>query len=183
MTRQLRACASMMLSIANMGTPVLACVQGTATAAGCQLVASCDLAIVSEQARFSLPGVNIGSFCTTPLVAVGRKMARKHAMELALTGDMFGATDAWRMGLVNRVVPHEELETATEELAQKIASKSSQGIGLGKQAFYRQLDMPIEEAYVYATQKMLEVHNTVDSREGVQAFFEKREARWSGLED
>ena len=174
-------CAEMMLSIVQGAKPVIASVAGIATAAGCQLVSSCDLAIASDQAQFATPGVNIGAFCTTPLVGIGRKMNRKHAMELALTGDLFPAEDAFRFGLVNRVVPAEELREATEALAQKIASKSNQAIQTGKQAFYSQIDMPIEQAYAFATEKMIEGTKTHDAKEGTKAFFEKRKPKWRDL--
>jgi len=177
----LTACAEMMLSISHGDKPVIASIAGIATAAGCQLVSTCDLAIASEEAQFATPGVNIGAFCTTPLVAVGRKMARKHAMELALTGDLFPAEDAFRFGLVNRVVPAGDLHAATEALAQKIAAKSSQAIQTGKKAFYQQIDMPIEEAYAFATEKMIEGTKTADAREGTTAFFEKRKPKWQDL--
>lgn len=177
----LQNCAEMMMTLQHIGKPVIACVQATATAAGCQLVSSCDLAVASEQAQFCLPGVNIGSFCTTPLVGVGRKIGRNHALELALTGDMFTAQDAWRFGLVNRVVPHSELEAQTEALAQKIAAKSQLGVSAGKRAFYQQMDMPLADAYAFATEKMIEGHGTEDAEEGTRAFFEKRAPHWKGL--
>ena len=152
--------------------------QGTATAAGCQLVSACDLAIAGDDVHFCTPGVNIGSFCTTPLVGIGRNMHRKHAMELALTGDMITADDAVRMGLINRAVAMSELHPAVEQLAQQIASKSAQGIRSGKQAFYQQIDMPVEEAFNYATEEMIKAMTGPDSDEGIRAFFEKREPQW-----
>lgn len=178
----LEKCTKMMMSISHGSKPVIASIVGTATAGGCQLVSSCDLAIASERAHFCLPGINIGGFCTTPLVGIGRKIQRKHAMEMALTGDMFSAEDAVRFGLINRTVPPEELKLETEVLAQKIASKSSIGIGLGKKAFYQQVEMPIEEAYAFATEKMIEVMETEDAVEGTKAFFEKRDPQWKGIE-
>ncbi len=174
----LQSCAQMMMGIVHSPKAVIASVGATATAAGCQLVSACDLAIASEQAQFCTPGVNIGGFCTTPLVGVGRNMHRKHAMEFALTGDMFAAKDAFRFGLVNRVVPHDQLEDATAELAKKIASKSAQGIRAGKEAFYRQVEMPLEDAFRYANEEMLKAMTSRDSLEGVSAFFEKRTPRW-----
>ncbi len=174
----LTRCAEMMMDIVGGDKPVIACVAGIATAGGCQLVSSCDLAVASEDAKFCTPGVNIGGFCTTPLVGIGRKIHRKHAMELALTGDMFSSADAWRFGLINRVVPAEDLRKETENLAQKIASKSSIAIQHGKKAFYQQIDMPIEQAYAYATERMIEGNATADSAEGVAAFFEKRQPIW-----
>lgn len=175
----LQSCTRMMMGIVHSPKAVIASVEATATAAGCQLVSACDLAIASEEARFCTPGVNIGGFCTTPLVGVGRNMHRKHAMELALTGDMFTAEDAYRFGLVNRVVPHDQLEEATAALAEKIASKSTQGIRAGKEAFYRQIDMPLEDAFRYANEEMLKAMTSQDSLEGVNAFFEKRTPHWS----
>jgi enoyl-CoA hydratase/carnithine racemase len=157
---------------------VIASVGATATAAGCQLVSACDLAVASDQAKFCTPGVNIGGFCTTPLVGIGRNMHRKHAMELALTGDMFSAEDAYRFGLVNRVVPAERLGETTRELAEKLASKSAAGIRAGKEAFYRQIEMPLEDAFRYANEEMLKAMTSRDSLEGISAFFEKRPPRW-----
>lgn len=177
----LENCTNMMMTISHGTKPVIASIVGTATAGGCQLVSTCDLAIASELAHFCLPGTNIGGFCTTPLVGIGRKIQRKHAMEMALTGDMFTAEDALRFGLINRVVSPEELRVETEVLAQKIASKSSVGIGLGKKAFYQQVEMPIKEAYAFATEKMIEVMETDDAAEGTKAFFEKRDPQWKGI--
>lgn len=176
--RILNKCSDMMLGIMHCPKAVIACVQGTATAAGCQLVSACDMAIANEEACFCTPGVNIGSFCTTPLVGIGRNMHRKHAMELALTGDMFSAEDAVRMGLINRTAPADTLHTVVEALATRIASKSAQGIRSGKAAFYRQIDMPVEEAFDYAREEMIKVLSCADSSEGIQAFFEKRKPEW-----
>ncbi len=178
----LSRCTKMMMTINHGPKPVIACVEGTATAGGCQLVATCDLAVAADTARFCTPGVNIGGFCTTPLVSIARKIQKKHAMELALTGDMFSAGDAFRFGLVNRVVSARQLRAETEALAQKIASKSSTGIKLGKKAFYQQIDMPIEEAYAFAIDKMIEVGTTPDAAEGTKAFFEKREPKWTDIQ-
>lgn len=177
----LNRCSEMMLAIMHCPKAVIACVQGTATAAGCQLVSACDLAIAGEEVHFCTPGVNMGSFCTTPLVGIGRNMHRKHAMELALTGDMISASDAVRMGLINRAVPPGELHPAVEQLAQGIASKSVQGICSGKQAFYRQIDMPVENAFRYATEEMIKALMGSDSEEGMRAFFEKREPQWGDV--
>lgn len=174
----LERCSEMMLTIMHCPRAVIACVQGTATAAGCQLVSACDLAIAGEEAHFCTPGVNIGSFCTTPLVGIGRNMHRKHAMELGLTGDMVSAEDAVRMGLINRTVAAEELHAEVEKLARQIASKSAQGIRSGKQAFYQQIDMPVEKAFDYANEEMIKAMTCADSDEGIQAFFEKREPQW-----
>jgi len=175
----LEACAAMMLGILHSPRPIIACVQGTATAAGCQLVSACDLALACDTARFCTPGVNIGTFCTTPLVGIGRNLHRKHALEMALSGDLFGAEDAIRFGLINRAVPARRLEQEVRELAAKIASKSAQSIALGKPAFYRQIDMPVEEAFRFATEQMLAGLTSEDAAEGTRAFLEKRPPRWS----
>ncbi len=174
----LQSCARLMMGIVHSPKAVIASVGATATAAGCQLVSACDLAIASDQAKFCTPGVNMGGFCTTPLVGIGRNMHRKHAMELALTGDMFDAHDAQRFGLVNRVVPADQLEEATRTLAGKIASKSAQGIRAGKEAFYRQIEKPLEDAFRYANEEMLKAMTSRDSLEGISAFFEKRTPTW-----
>ncbi len=175
----LASCARLMTSITYCAKPVIAAIQGIATAAGCQLVATCDLAVSAQSSRFATPGVNLGLFCSTPLVAIGRKIGRKHAMELALTGDMFSADEAARMGLINRVVPDADLQGAVRELAQKIATKSQYSIKIGKQAFYRQLEMPLEEAYAYASEVMAANLGSNDAKEGTAAFFEKRPPKWS----
>lgn len=174
----LQSCAQMMMGIVHSPKAVIASVGATATAAGCQLVSACDLAVAGDQARFCTPGVNMGGFCTTPLVGIGRNMHRKHAMELALTGDVFSAEDAYRFGLVNRVVPADHLEGATRELAERIASKSAKGIRAGKETFYRQIDMPLEDAFRYANEEMLKAMTSRESLEGINAFFEKRMPRW-----
>ena len=172
-------CSRMMLAIVHSPKAILACVQGTATAAGCQLVSACDLAIASEDVGFCTPGVNIGIFCTTPLVGIGRTIHRKHAMEMALTGDLVPAAEAVRIGLVNRAVPATELREATQALADKIASRSAQGIRSGKEAFYRQVEMPLEEAFRYANEAMLcGMTSSGDAEEGTRAFLEKRKAHW-----
>lgn len=177
----LNACAAMMQSIVYSPKAVIASVQGTATAAGCQLVSACDLALAADTAQFCLPGVNIGAFCTTPLVGVGRNMHRKHAMEMALTGDMLSAEDAVRMGLLNRAVPAEALEEETMALACRIAQRSSQGIASGKSAFYQQIDMPLDQAFEFATEVMVNGFDSDDGREGVDAFLQKRAPKWRGL--
>lgn len=174
----LEACARMMVGIVHSPKAVIACVQGTATAAGCQLVSACDLALATDEAHFCTPGVNIGTFCTTPLVGIGRNIQRKHAMELALTGDMFPAADAVRFGLLNRAVPADALYTEVEALATRIASKSAQGIRAGKEAFYRQIDMPLEDAFTYANEAMLQGLLSPDATEGTSAFLEKRSPVW-----
>jgi len=171
-------CSAMMQQIVNLPQPVIAAVQGPATAAGCQLVAGCDLAIASTSAKFATPGVDIGLFCSTPMVALSRNVARKHAMEMLLTGDMIDAERAARMGLVNRVVPPGEERKAAISLAQEIAAKSSYVLKIGKQAFYRQADMSLAEAYNYASEVMTENMMARDAEEGICAFIDKRDPRW-----
>lgn len=178
-TQILTACANMMRAIPEGPKPVIACVEGVATAAGCQLVAFCDLAICSDEARFATPGVNVGLFCTTPLVGIGRKIHRKHALEMALTGEFVSAEDAYRMGLVNRVVAKSNLREEVEAFAQNIATKSAQSIAIGKRAFYKQVDMSLDEALEYTLQVMIDGSQTDDAHEGSKAFFEKRAPEWS----
>lgn len=168
----------LMLTITDFQRPVIAEVQGIATAAGCQLVATADLAIAAEDARFATPGVNIGLFCSTPMVAVSRAVAPKHAMEMLLTGDMISASEAQRIGLVNRVVPANELTDATMALATRIATKSVQTLKIGKGAFYRQLDMDLKRAYDYASHVMTENMQALDAAEGIDAFLQKRKPVW-----
>ncbi len=177
--RLLADCAEMMKAIIHAPKPVIAEISGIATAAGCQLVSVCDLAIASDEAKFCTPGVNIGIFCTTPLVGIGRNVSRKHAMEMALTGDMFAAADAVRFGLINKAVPGPELAAATQAMAAKIAARSAQGIRAGKQAFYRQIDMDLDAAFAYASQEMrCTITARGDAEEGVAAFLEKRHPAW-----
>ena len=171
-------CATLMLAITQHPCPVIAEVDGLASAAGCQLVASCDLAIATDRSTFCTPGVNIGLFCSTPMVAVSRVANRKHAMELLLTGDVFSAADAMRMGLINRVVTHNELKAATDELASKIASKSSAAIRIGKLAFDAQLQMPVADAYSFMVQIMADNLLINDAKEGIGAFIQKRHPKW-----
>jgi enoyl-CoA hydratase/carnithine racemase len=171
-------CSKLMQTIVRHPKPVIAQVQGIATAAGCQLVASCDLAVASANARFATPGVNIGLFCSTPMVALSRNVSRKHAMEMLLTGDMIDANQAYHMGLVNRVVTRETLETETMALAQQIASKPRATVKIGKEAFYRQLEMPLSEAYDYASKVMTENMLRAEANEGICAFVEKRDPKW-----
>jgi enoyl-CoA hydratase/carnithine racemase len=172
-------CARLMLTIVRHPKPVIAEVAGLASAAGCQLVASCDLAVASETARFCTPGVNIGLFCSTPMVALSRNVTPKHAMEMLLTGDVLDAADAARIGLVNRVVPANELGDAVMALAAKIAAKSMVTVKTGKQAFYRQLDMPLEEAYAHTARVMAENLLARDAEEGIAAFIGKRTPQWT----
>ena len=171
-------CSAVMQQIVRLPQPVIAAVQGTATAAGCQLVASCDLAIASAAARFATPGVNIGLFCSTPMVALSRNVPAKHAMEMLLTGDAIAAEEAARIGLVNRVVaPGTERDEALA-LAHRIAAKSRHVVKIGKEAFYRQIDMDLARAYDYAAEVMVENMMARDAAEGISAFIEKRTARW-----
>lgn len=172
-------CAKLMTSIVKHPKPVIAEVHGLASAAGCQLVASCDLAIAADTARFCTPGVNIGLFCSTPMVALSRNVSSKHAMEMLLTGDIFDAEDAARMGLVNRVVSPNELAETVDALAAKIASKSAVTVKTGKQAFYAQADLPLEEAYAYTARVMTENLLQRDAEEGIAAFIGKRPPQWS----
>jgi len=174
----LERCVRLMLSIVRCPKPVIARVHGIATAAGCQLVASCDLAVAAEQARFATPGVNIGLFCSTPMVALSRNLANKHAMEMLLTGDLVSASDAYRMGLVNRVVPADRLDAAVQEFATKLAAKSRSAIAIGKRAFYEQGELPLEQAYRFAAEAMLRNLETADCAEGIGAFVDKRVACW-----
>jgi enoyl-CoA hydratase/carnithine racemase len=171
-------CSAMMQQIVMLPQPVIACVHATATAAGCQLVASCDLAIASQAARFATPGVNIGLFCSTPMVALSRNVSRKHAMEMLLTGDLIPAEDALRIGLVNCVAlaGHERAEAM--KLAEKIAAKSTLTVKTGKEAFYRQAEMSLAEAYRYSSDVMVENMLARDAEEGISAFIEKREPKW-----
>jgi enoyl-CoA hydratase/carnithine racemase len=171
-------CSAMMQSIHQMPQPVIAAVEGAATAAGCQLIASCDLAVASKTAKFATPGVHIGLFCSTPMVALSRNVASKHAMEMLLTGDLLAAEDAYRIGLVNRVVAVGTARDEAFKLARKITAKSALTIKLGKEAFYRQLDMNLPEAYRYASQVMVENMMVRDAEEGISAFVEKRTPTW-----
>jgi enoyl-CoA hydratase/carnithine racemase len=171
-------CSTVMQQIVCLPQPVIAAVEGTATAAGCQLVASCDLAVASSTAKFATPGVNIGLFCSTPMVALSRNVARKAAMEMLLTGDMISAQDALRIGLVNHVVPPDVVRARALALAHKIAAKSMHVVKIGKEAFYRQLEMDLAQAYNYAAEVMVENMMTHDAGEGIAAFVEKRNPSW-----
>ena len=173
-------CTRMMETIQEIPQPVIAAVQGIATAAGCQLVATCDLAIASEEARFATPGVRIGLFCSTPQVAVSRAIGRKRALEMLLTGRPIDAATAAEWGLVNRVVPADQVDDAALELAGQIASSSPLTLKIGKQAFYRQIDVPQHEAYELMSQTMAENAMTCDAQEGMSAFLEKRQPTWEG---
>ena len=172
------ACSAMMQAIVHLPKPVVAAVGGIATAAGCQLVASCDLAIASEAATFATPGVDIGLFCSTPMVALSRNIPRKQAMEMLLTGEPISATSARDIGLVNRVVAAGGERDAAIALAERIARKSAHTIKIGKTAFYRQAEMSLAEAYRYAAEVMTENMMARDAEEGIGAFIEKREPKW-----
>jgi enoyl-CoA hydratase/carnithine racemase len=172
------ACVKVMETIQSIPQPVIAEVHAMATAAGCQLVASCDLAVASAEARFATPGVKIGLFCTTPMVALTRAIGAKKAMEMLLTGEPISAAEALAAGLVNRVVPAAELRAATRALADRILASSSSVVGLGKRAFYRQLRLPQSEAYAYASGVMCTNAKAEDAQEGMSAFLEKRPPTW-----
>ncbi len=171
-------CSALMQGIVACPKPVIAEVTGVATAAGCQLVASCDLAYAGESARFSTPGVNIGLFCSTPMVALSRSVGSKDAMEMLLTGDMVSAERAAGIGLVNRAVPDADLRSIVQEVAGKIAARSSMTLATGKKAFYAQREMPLGNAYAYASQVMVENMLAHDAEEGIDAFIEKRAPQW-----
>ena len=176
--RIMTLCSTAMEQIVTLPQPVIAAVHATATAAGCQLVASCDLAVASQAAKFATPGVNIGLFCSTPMVALSRNVSRKHAMEMLLTGDLIAAEDALRIGLVNHVVAPGSTHDEALALAQKIAAKSALTVKIGKEAFYRQAEMPLAEAYKYTSEVMVENMLARDAEEGISAFIEKREPKW-----
>ncbi len=172
------ACSQMMLAIVRTPKPVIAQVQGMATAAGCQLVATCDLAVAAEEAKFAAPGVNIGLFCSTPMVALSRKVGRKTAMKMLLTGEPLGAKEAAAAGLINEAVSAEELQSHCRKLAETVAGKSAVTIAIGKEAFYRQAEMPLEEAYRYAGEVMAQNMTKEDAQEGITAFLKKRPPLW-----
>ncbi|MFG1349498.1 enoyl-CoA hydratase [Xanthobacter autotrophicus] len=174
----LKRCATLMTAIVRLPQPVIAAVEGMATAAGCQLVASCDLAVAGEKARFCTPGVNIGLFCHTPMVALSRNLMRKHAMEMLLLGEWVEAEEARRMGLVNRVVPAGEALSAAQALARRIAEKSQVPVKLGKAAFYAQLEMGLDDAYAHASRVMAENMLARDADEGISAVLAKRAPSW-----
>lgn len=178
-SRTMNACSQMMLGILRCPKPIIAQVHGIATAAGCQLVASCDLAVASSDTRFATPGVNLGLFCSTPMVAISRNLSRKHTMEMLLTGEMLPADKAAELGLVNRVVDSEQLGHECLTLARRIASRSVTAIRIGKQAYYQQLDMDIEQAYKYVNDVMVSNMLEADANEGINAFIEKRDPNWT----
>jgi enoyl-CoA hydratase/carnithine racemase len=173
-------CSRLMTRIVRLPKPVIARVHGVATAAGCQLVASCDLAVAAATARFATPGVNIGLFCSTPMVALSRIVSRKAAMEMLLTGELIDAARARELGLVNRVVPEADLDAAVAVLAGQIAAKSSLTVAIGKEAFYRQAEMRLEDAYAYVSEVMTRNMLARDAAEGIDAFLAKRTPVWSG---
>lgn len=173
-------CSALMQRIVRLPKPVIAQVHGVATAAGCQLVASADLAVAADTARFATPGVNIGLFCSTPMVALSRAVGRKAAMEMLLTGDMIPADRARELGLINRVVPTIELAAATLALARQIAGKSPLTLAIGKEAFYRQAEMDLAGAYAYASDVMTRNMLARDAEEGIDAFLQKRQPEWTG---
>jgi enoyl-CoA hydratase/carnithine racemase len=171
-------CSTMMTSVVQLPQPVIACVRGMASAAGCQLVASCDLAVAAADARFATPGVNIGLFCSTPMVALTRNVAPKHAMEMLLTGDAVTAADAYRIGLVNRVVPPGQERPEAMRLAQHIAGRSARAIRIGKRAFHAQRTMELDDAYAHASRVMVDNLFDADADEGIGAFLAKRPPQW-----
>ena len=173
-------CRELMETIREIPQPVIAQVQGIATAAGCQLAATCDLVLASEEARFATPGVKIGLFCSTPMVALSRTVGQKKAMEMLLTGDPVCAEEALSAGLVNKVVPAGDLEEETRVLAEKIAGSSPLVVGVGKGAFYRQREMPLEQAYAYTSEVMSFSATFADAQEGICAFLENRAPEWKG---
>ncbi len=177
-TKVMETCSGVMQSIVNNPKPVIAEVAGIATAAGCQLVASCDLAYAAETAKFSTPGVHIGLFCSTPMVALSRNVSNKHAMEMLLTGDMVSPARAVEIGLINQVTTSDSLSDFTMEISEKIASKSSMTLATGKKAFHEQRELNLEDAYAYASQVMVDNMLKHDAEEGIQAFIEKRSAIW-----
>jgi len=177
-THVMDTCSGVMQSIVNNPKPVIAEVAGVATAAGCQLVASCDLAYAADTAKFGTPGVHIGLFCSTPMVALSRNVSNKHAMEMLLSGDMVSAKIAVEIGLINQETGADSLTELTMQMAEKIASKSSMTLATGKKAFYSQLELSLEDAYAYTSQVMVDNMLKHDAEEGIQAFIEKRQANW-----
>ncbi|MGI9464210.1 MAG: enoyl-CoA hydratase [Aestuariivirgaceae bacterium] len=172
-------CAKMMQTIVSHPKVIVAEVQGIATAAGCQLVAACDMAVASAEARFGVNGINSGLFCSTPMVALSRNVSRKRAMELLTLGDMMSAGEAMEAGLVNRVVAPDDLRAEADQMAAGLAAQSSSVLTLGKQAFYRQLEMPLNEAYQFASEKIVDNMMMDDAREGIDAFIDKRDPKWT----
>ena len=178
MQKLFKQCGRMMMKITEMPQPVIARVHGIATAAGCQLVAMCDLAVAAEEAKFAVSGINLGLFCSTPSVALGRAMGRKQAMEMLLTGEFIDAAEAQRRGLINRVVAAEQLDAEIRKLTDSICAKSAVAVGMGKQLFYRQLEMGLEGAYQLASETMACNMMAEDAGAGIDAFMEKRKPEW-----
>lgn len=178
MQKLFKACGKMMMTIVEMPQPVIARIHGIATAAGCQLVAMCDLAVAAEGARFAVSGINVGLFCSTPSVALGRAMGRKEAMEMLLTGDFIDAAEAQRRGLVNRVVSLDQLDVEVKKLTDSICAKSAVAVGMGKQMFYKQLEMGLDGAYQLAVETMACNMMAADAAEGIDAFMQKRKPEW-----
>ena len=178
-TTLINSCSDLMINIINNSKPVIAEVSGIATAAGCQLVASCDLAYASENSKFATPGVNIGLFCSTPMVALSRAVSNKHAMEMLLTGDFIKADKAKSIGLINNYFKEEDLTNEVNFIASKISHKSSLTIRTGKKAFYNQIEKNIKDAYQYASEVMIKNMMETDSEEGIKAFIEKRKPNWN----
>ena len=178
-TTLINSCSDLMIKIINNSKPIIAEVSGIATAAGCQLVASCDLAYASENSKFATPGVNIGLFCSTPMVALSRVVKSKHSMEMLLTGDFIDANKAKNIGLINNYFSEDSLVDEIRQMANKIANKSSQTVKIGKKAFYNQAEMKISDAYKYASEIMIKNMMNQVSEEGIAAFLEKREPNWS----
>jgi enoyl-CoA hydratase/carnithine racemase len=177
-TKLFATCSKLMLAVTRLPQPVVARVHGVATAAGCQLVASCDLAVAGESATFATPGVHIGLFCATPMVPTSRKVGRKPMMEMLLLGEPVPAAEAQRLGLVNRCVPDDALDATVAEISAKLVGKSALALRLGKEAFYRQLDMDLESAYAYCSEVMTRNMMAADAEEGIDAFLEKRPPVW-----
>ncbi|MDD5248918.1 MAG: enoyl-CoA hydratase [Rhodocyclaceae bacterium] len=180
MQQLFKQCGRVMTTLTQMPQPVIARIHGIATAAGCQLVAACDLAVAADVARFAVSGINVGLFCSTPAVALSRNMGRKQALEMLLTGDFIDAAEAQRRGLVNRVVPSEQLDVEVKKLTDSICGKSAAAVGMGKQLFYRQLEMGLEGAYQLAAETMACNMMCDDAGEGIDAFMQKRKPEWKG---
>lgn len=180
MQKLFRQCGKVMMTLTQMPQPVIARIHGIATAAGCQLVAMCDLAVAADVARFAVSGINVGLFCSTPSVALARNMGRKQAMEMLLTGDFVDAAEAQRRGLVNRVVPLDQLDAEVKKLTDSICGKSAAAVAMGKQMFYRQLEMGLDAAYQLASETMACNMMCDDAAEGIDAFMQKRKPEWKG---